>query len=58
MLSEGRFVQPVKLTEAVKPFVAFTVNTVVADEPGALTFTVAGAKVMLKSGAPVTTSAV
>ena len=54
VLSKGRLVQPVRLTEAVKPFSAFTVNTVVADEPGALTLTVAGANAMLKSGPGVT----
>ena len=57
VLSEGRLVQPVRLTEAVKPFIAFTVRTVVADEPGALTFTEAGANEMLKSGPGVTVCA-
>ena len=56
VLSEGRLEQPVRLTEAVKPFVAFTVKTVVPDEPGALTLTVGGAKEMLKSGPGVTFS--
>ena len=54
VLSEGRLEQPVRLTEAVKPFVAFTVRTVVPDEPGALTLTVGGANEMLKSGPGVT----
>ena len=58
VLSEGRFVQPVRLTDAVKPFRAPTVNIVVAEEPGALTLTVGGAKVMLKSGAGVTVNGI
>jgi hypothetical protein len=56
VLSEGRLLQPVRLTEAVKPFVALTVRIVVADEPGALTLTVGGANEMLKSGPGVTFS--
>lgn|ERR1700733_754955 len=56
VLSEGRLAQPVRLTDAVKPFVAFTVKTVVPVEPGALTLTVGGANEMLKSGPGFTVS--
>ena len=56
VLSEGKLVQPVRLTEAVKPFRAFTANTVLADEPGALTLTVGGANERLKSGPGLTVS--
>ena len=54
VLSEGRLEQPVRLTDAVKPFIALTVTTVDPDEPGALTLTVGGANEMLKSGPGVT----
>ncbi len=56
VLSEGRLEQPVRLTDAVKPFIAFTVTTVDPDEPGALTLTVGGANEILKSGPGVTFS--
>src|SRR5271156_4711617 len=56
VLSEGKLEQPVRLTDAVKPFVAFTVTTVVPDEPGPLTLTVGGANERLKSGPGLTVS--
>jgi hypothetical protein len=45
-----------KLTCELNPFDPLTVSIVVADEPGELTFTVAGAKETLKSGPGVTVS--
>ena len=55
VLSLGRPVQVVeKLTGELNPFDPLTVSIVVAEEPGELTFTIAGANDTVKSGAGVT----
>ena len=47
-----------KLTCELNPFDPLTVSMVVADEPGELTFTMAGTKDTLKSGTGVTVNGI
>jgi hypothetical protein len=56
LLSLGRpeTVAVAKLMAVLNPFVPVTVTVVLADAPGDATVTVAGAKVMLKSGPGLT----
>lgn len=54
VLSLGRPAHAEKLTCALNPFDPVTVTIVVAEEPGALTFTTEGEKAIVKSGWAVT----